>query len=56
MLYQYCKKACENENDIILITADSKIKISDAQEQFKDKYVFYSPSITYGVDYNNEES
>lgn len=44
-----------NQEDFILITAESKIQINDAQERFKSKYVYYSPSIIYGVDYNNEE-
>ena len=36
----------------ILLTADSKFNITDAEKQFKDKYVFYSPKITYGVDFS----
>lgn len=53
-LYNNDKKYA-SEEDFILITADSKIQIKDAQEEFKNKYVYYSPSITYGVDYNNKE-
>lgn len=37
----------------MLITSDTKIKITNASEQFKDKFVFYSPSITYGVDFQS---
>ena len=42
----------EQKEKYILITAEQKYKITDANEQFKDKFVFYSPSITYGVDFN----
>ena len=38
----------------ILITSDSKLKIVNASKQFKNKFVFYSPSITFGVDYSSE--
>jgi hypothetical protein len=40
------------QTKFILITADSKMKIEDANVEFKDKYVFYSPSITTGVDFS----
>lgn len=39
----------------ILVTADTKIKINNASTELKDKFVFYSPSITYGVDFQTEE-
>lgn len=42
----------EDKEKFILITAENKFKITDANEQFKNKFVFYSPSITYGVDFN----
>ena len=45
----------ENKQKFILITSETKIKIEDASTQFKDKFVFYSPSIIYGVDFNIEE-
>lgn len=41
----------DQENDFILITSDTKIKIKNANEQFKNKYVFYSPSIITGVSF-----
>ena len=41
----------ETEHDkFVLITEESKFKITDAEKQFKDKYVFYSPKITYGIE------
>ena len=39
-------------NQFILITKDTKIKTVNASEEWKDKYVFYSPSIVYGVDFS----
>ena len=59
-----CKKVtefytkCVNEalpkdkTKYILITADSKFKLNNASEQFKNKFVFYSPSITFGIDFS----
>jgi hypothetical protein len=41
---------CDSE-DKILITSDNPFKITDATTQFKNKYVFYSPSITTGIDF-----
>ena len=45
----------EFKNKFMLITADTKIKINDASKELKDKFVFYSPSITYGVDFQTNE-
>jgi len=42
----------EQQKRFILITAETKIKILNASEQFKDFFVFYSPSIIYGIDFN----
>ncbi len=42
-------------DNFILITQHDKFKITNATEQFKNKFVFYSPSIIYGVDFNNVE-
>jgi hypothetical protein len=49
-----CKsEVSEKDHDkFILLTADTNIKITDAEKQFKNKYVFYSPKITYGVDFS----
>jgi hypothetical protein len=54
--YNKCIKLYpEKKDDCILITSDSKFKITDASKQFKNKFVFYSPSITYGVDFSISE-
>ena len=37
------------KDKFMLITADTQTKINNASEEFKDKFVFYSPKITYGV-------
>jgi hypothetical protein len=52
--YNRCKtEVSEEEHDkFILLTADTNITITDAEKQFKNKYVFYSPKITYGVDFS----
>ena len=54
-LYHHClNKVSEEEDkkDYILITADTDYTINDASEQFKNKYVFYSPKITFGLDFS----
>jgi hypothetical protein len=55
--YNKCfSEATEKEQTkFILITAESKMKIQDASLEFKDKYVFYSPSITTGIDFSIRE-
>ena len=47
--YTECSKYSEN---CILITAETKFKFEDVNQQFKNKFVIYSPSITCGVDFN----
>ncbi len=37
----------------LLITAETGTRIKDASEEFKDKFVFYSPKITFGVDFSS---
>ena len=39
----------------LLITADTRVVITNANEQVKDAFVFYSPKITFGVDFTIEE-
>jgi hypothetical protein len=51
--YQEATK--DEQKKFLLITADSKMKIEDANKVFKDKFVFYSPSITTGVDFSIKE-
>ena len=45
----------EDKHKYVLITADTNFKLTDATEQFKNCFVFYSPKITYGVDFNIDE-
>lgn len=42
----------DKKDKFILLTADTKIEFNNASEYFKDKFVFYSPSITFGVDFS----
>ena len=39
----------------ILITSQTNKKIDNAVEQFKNKFVFFSPSITTGIDFSIED-
>jgi hypothetical protein len=43
-------------NNFILITAKHPFEIGNASETFKDKYVFYSPSITTAVDFSIDQA
>ena len=44
----------EDQHKYILIDSESKFKLYNASEQFKNHFVFFTPSITYGVDFNIE--
>ena len=48
-----CKDEVDEDihKDMILITAEDKFELEDANIQFANKFVFFSPSIIYGVDY-----
>jgi hypothetical protein len=39
----------------LLLTAHTGIIIKDSEKEFKDKFFFYSPTITYGVDFSIEK-
>jgi hypothetical protein len=52
----FSEATAEEQKKFLLITADSKRKIEDASTEFKGKFVFYSPSITTGVDFSIGES
>ena len=56
--FEYCKDAAPESmhENLILITQHEKLKITNATEQFKNKFVFYSPSTVYGVDFNNVDN
>ena len=45
----------EDKHRYLLITDKANFHLHNANEQFKGCYVFYSPKITYGVDFNNIE-
>ena len=53
LLYESASE--ENKQKFLLITSETKIKIEDASTQFKNKFVFHSPSIIHGVDFNISE-
>ena len=36
----------------LLITAETDARIKNASEEFRDKFVFFSPKITFGVDFS----
>lgn len=40
----------DEHDNFILITSESPLKITDATEQFKNKFIFYSPSIITSID------
>jgi hypothetical protein len=48
--YKECLKI-DSEN-CILITSEDKFELNDVKTQFKNKYVFYSPSITCGLNFD----
>jgi len=51
-IYSNIIQEYENQKeDFILITSETKYQITDPSKQFKNKYVFYSPSITTGVSF-----
>ena len=57
--YLECKKHYlmeDVEDKFILITGNNPYPIMDASIQFKEKFVFYSPTIVFGVDFSIEES
>jgi len=53
-MYNECIKLYDKDN-FILITSKTKYIVNDAIKEFKDKFVFYSPCITFGVDFSIEE-
>jgi len=56
--YHECKNIAteEQKKNFVLITADEQNNLTNATEQFKNKFVFYSPKMVYGVDFNNIET
>ena len=56
-LYNECLKDVreEDKDNFLIITINNKLEITNASEQFKNKFVFFSPSITTGVDFSIED-
>lgn len=52
IITKYYTECLKTSTDCILITADAGFKLENINDQFKDKFVFYSPSITCGVDFS----
>jgi len=45
----------DQKDSFLLFTSKQMLKVKQAKEQFKNKYVFYSPTITTGVSFVLEE-
>jgi len=52
LYYDILEQHPDKEEQMILITGETKYKVHRASEQFKDKFVFYSPSITTATDFS----
>ena len=55
--YNACMEANPEvaRSKFLLITADQNEAITNASEQFKNKFVFYSPKLTFGIDFTIDE-
>jgi hypothetical protein len=42
------------KDKFLLITADTDLRIKDASREWRDKFVFFSPKVTFGVDFSVE--
>lgn len=54
--YNECIKNAEDISKYVLITSNTKLTFDNVSEELKDKFVFYSPSITFGVDFSIDEA
>jgi len=52
--YHHCLQNTpeEHHHKFLLITAETKFRIKDASQDFLGKCVFYSPKVTFGVDFS----
>lgn len=50
--YNEFLKIIDDKNKILLITSETHVNIENTNESFKNKFVIYSPSIIYGLDFN----
>lgn len=58
-MFHFCMQNLSDQrlkDKMLLITAETKVRIKNANEEFKDKFVFYSPKITFGVDFSTSEA
>ena len=53
--FYYFYEKMENKENFVLFTANHKFNITNANEQFRNKFLFFSPAITTAVDFNIEE-
>ena len=49
------KQFSAKQDKFLLITADTMKKLNNVEKQFKTKFVFFSPSITTGINFNIKE-
>ena len=56
--YHHCLQntPAELHHKFLLITAETKYRVKDATKDFEGKFVFYSPKITFGVDFSTVDS
>lgn len=50
--YNLCKSNSSEPENFIIITRNHKFDINNVSDQWKNKFVFYSPSIVYGIDFS----
>ena len=53
--YNLCKSNSTEPDDFIIITRNHKFDINNVSQQWKNKFVFYSPSIVYGIDFSIDD-
>ena len=55
--FHKCRESAPDQHDkFLLIIADTNVRVKDASTEWKNKYVFFSPKITFGVDFSVAES
>ena len=54
--YHHCLEHVAEQSlkdKFLLITAETGARVKDASKEFEGKFVFYSPKITFGVDFSS---
>ena len=54
--YHHCSEHVADASlkaKFMLITAETGTRVKDASKEFEGKFVFYSPKITFGVDFSS---